>query len=157
VLTGGGEERERPESGRRRSAMVVGGGLTRWWRSGAPPVMGSGSSAPTRRGGRDGGIDWLRLCSNRCSQRRIVSRLSSSPARFPAGRRRSGFCEAGWGGGGSAPALYGQIPRPRREHARRAERRRRHAAALLLAAGWASAGRLGRSGLGRAHGLGPIR
>jgi hypothetical protein len=53
-----------------------------------------------------------------------------------------------WAAAARAPALYRQTPRPRREHARRAERQRRHATAMLLAAGWASAGPAGPERVG---------
>jgi hypothetical protein len=49
----------RPESWPAAELREVGSGSTRWRHFGAPPATGIGSSAPTRRGGRDGGNAWL--------------------------------------------------------------------------------------------------
>jgi hypothetical protein len=134
VLTGGGEERQRSESGRQRSATVAGGGLTWRWRSGAPSATGSGSSAPTRRGGRDGGIGWLRLRSNapnrggvqrrtrHGSALRAAARLATGGAQGTGRRWRARACHAR---GLGLPLLWGRGARDPGAHAQAVDQQRR--------------------------------
>jgi hypothetical protein len=165
VLTGGGEERKRPESGRRQSATVAGGSLTRRWRSGAPPATGSGSSAPTRRGGRDGGIGWLWLRSNapnlggvrrrtrHGSASRAAARLASGGAQGTGRRWRARACRAR---GLGLPLLWGRGARDPSAHAQAVDRRRPWpASADGPWRAWRQGRRgRGRAGAGRAFGLG---
>jgi hypothetical protein len=94
----------RISKGRRRSAMVAGGCSRRRWGSGGQRSMGSVSPAPSRRGGHDGGIDWL--------QRTTEAVKHAAAANSACGFRRSGCsgCEAR-GGGGRARA---RVARPLR-------------------------------------------
>jgi hypothetical protein len=159
VLTGGGEERDR--NSRRRSATVVGGGLTRRWRSGAPPATGSGSSAPTRRGGRDG--DWWHRLAPAALQsvlttanRAAAVELAGSISRRAAALRLLRGRRAGWRRLGRLPFIGRPLGLGGSTHAEPRGSGGTQQLCCLRPDGLRR-GRLGRSGLGRAHGLGPIR
>jgi hypothetical protein len=94
----------RISKGRRRYAMVA-GGCSRWrWGSGGRRSMGSVSPAPSRRGGHDGGIDWL--------QRTTEAVKHAAAANSACGFRRSGCSgREARGGGGRTRA---RVARPRR-------------------------------------------
>jgi hypothetical protein len=94
----------RISKGRRRSAMVAGGCSRRRWGSGGQRSMGSVSPAPSRRGGHDGGIDWL--------QRTTEAVKHAAAANSACGFRRSGCSgREARGGGGRTRA---RVARPRR-------------------------------------------